>query len=192
MRIGPVTIRAFLKSQRLFEVPSGVALHAIHLGVPAKKRKFRLGMVERAIQRRRRDLLPAHGAVTGLAGLGKTTTVRIRMTIRATAECDSGVARLFVLPGRVALLARDLGVQAGQRIACNRMVERAETDPLPVTVIVTLQAVGSELSLVFVLMAVAAARGETQKSSAQIFYFNDRAFARRHALRLVTPVAFQT
>ena len=192
MRIGPVTIRTFLKCQRLLEIPSGVALHAIHLSMPAKERKFRLGMVERAIQRRCRDLLPARGAVTGLAGLGKTTTVRIRVAIRATAECNSGVARLFVLPGSVALLARDLGMQAGQRIACNRMVERAETDPLPVTVIVTLQAVGSELSLVFVLMAVAAARGETQKCSAQIFYFNDRAFARRHALRLVTPVAFQT
>lgn len=157
MRIGPVTIRAFVKCKRLFEIASGVALHAIHLSVSAKKGKFRLGMVERAIQRRCRDLLPSGGAVTGLAGLGKTTTVRIGMAIRATAECNFGVPRLFVLPGRVALLARDLGMQTGQRIPSNRMVERAETDPLPVTVIVTLQAVGSELALVFVLMAVAAA-----------------------------------
>lgn len=80
------------------------------------------------------------------------------MAVCATAECDSSVARLFVLPGRVALLARDLGMQTSQRIACNRMVERAETDPLPVSVIVTLQAVGPELSLVLILMAATAAR----------------------------------
>lgn len=191
MRIGPVTVRAILIWQRLFEIPSGVALHAIHLSMPAKERKFRLGMVERAIQRRCRDLLPARGAVTGLAGLGKTTTVRIRVAIRATAECNSGVARLFVLPGSVALLARDLGMQTSQRIARHRMVERAETDRFPVSVIVTLQAVGSELSVVFVTMAAAAARGQTQKRSAQISCFDDRAFARRHALWPVTLVAFQ-
>ena len=122
---------------------------------------------------------------------GELAGMLIGVAIRATAE-NSGVARLFVLPGRVALLARDLGMQTGQRIACTRMVERAETERLPVTVIVTLQAVGSEPSLVLVLMAVAAARGETQKCSAQIFYFDDCAFARRHTLWLVTPVTFQT
>lgn len=191
MKVGPVTIRAFLKCQRLLEIASDVASHAIHLGMPAKKRKFGLGMVERSIQRGGGSLVPACGAVTRLAGLGKTTPVRIRMAIRATAECNSGVARLFVVAGRVTLLARDLRMQTGQRIACNRMIERGKTDPLPVTVIVTLQTVGSEPSLVFVLMAVAAARGKTQKCSAQIFYFDGRAFARRHTLWLVTPVAFQ-
>lgn len=191
MKIGPVTIRALLKRQRFLEVPTGVALHTLHFGVPAKKRKFRLGMVKSAIQRGRRNLLPARGVVTRLTGLRKTSTVGIRMTIGAIAESDSRVARLFVPAWRVALLARYLDVQTSQRIAGDRMVERAETDHFPITVVVTLQAVWSQPPLVLVLMAIATAWRNSQKCSAQIFHFDDHTFTRGHALRRVTPGTVQ-
>jgi hypothetical protein len=71
------------------------------------------------------------------------------------------------------------------------MVERAEADRFPITVVVTLQAIGSEASLMFVLMAVAAARRNSEKSFAQVLYFDDRAFAPGNALRRVTPVTYQ-
>ena len=191
MRIRPVTIRALLKRQRFLEVPSAVALHALHLSMPPKKRKFRLGMVKGAIQRWSRNLLPARGVVTRRAGLRKTSAVRIRMTIGATAESNSRVARLFVPAWRVALLARYLDVQTSQRIAGDRMVERAETDRFPISVVVTLQAVWSQPSLVLVLMAIAAAWRNAQKCSAQIFHFDDHTFTRGHALRRVTPGTVQ-
>jgi len=110
------------------------------------------------------------------------------MAIAAGAKSDSGVARLFVLPGRVALLAGDLGVQTRKRIAGKRMVEPGEADCLPVVVIVTLQAVGPEPSLVLVLMAVAAARGHSEECPAQILDFDGRAFALGHAHWRVAPV----
>lgn len=69
VRIRAVTICTLLKYQCSSEISSGVALHTFHLGVPAKKRKSRLGMVKSAIQCRRRKLLPASRAVTGLTGL---------------------------------------------------------------------------------------------------------------------------
>ena len=50
------------------------------------------------------------------------------MAIGAVAKCYSGVARLFVRPGRVALLAGDLGMQTCERIPGHRMIEIAEAD----------------------------------------------------------------
>jgi len=77
MRIRLVTIGTFLKHQRFLEIPFGVALHAVHLGVLAQQWKFRFGMVKRAIQPGRHNPVPAVGAVAGLAGSRKAATVRV-------------------------------------------------------------------------------------------------------------------
>lgn len=111
-----MTVGALLKYQRLPEISLGVALHTVHLGVFAEQRKFRPGMVKRAIQARRRHLVPSGGAVAGLAGLRKASAVRIRMAIGAAVKRYSGVARFFVWPRSVALLAIDLRMQARERV----------------------------------------------------------------------------
>lgn len=110
MKIGPVTIRTLLKRQGFFEVPTGMALHTLHLGMAPKEREFRLRVVKGATQARCRNLVPARGTVTRLAGLRKAAAVGIRVAIRTTAEGDSGVAGLLVPTRRVALLAGDLDV----------------------------------------------------------------------------------
>lgn len=75
-------------------------------------------MVKGAIQRRRRYFFPARRAVTGLARLRKATPVGISVAIATLVKGYPDVARLFVRPWNVALLAGDLGMQAGKRIAC--------------------------------------------------------------------------
>ena len=61
------------------------------------------------------------------------------------------------------------------------MVELGEADRFPAAVIVTLQAIGPEPSLVPVSMAVGAARRDSEECPAQIFDFDGRAFALGYA-----------
>ena len=118
MRIRPVTVGALLKCQCLPEIPFGVALHAVDLCMLAEQREPGPGMIKSKMQPRRRNLAPSRRAVTGLAGLRKPATVGISMAIGAVAEGYSGVTRLFIRTGSVALLASDLGMQAREGIAC--------------------------------------------------------------------------
>ena len=135
-----------------------MALHAVDLGVLAEQRELGPGMIKSTIQLGRRNLAPSCRAVTGLAGLRKPTTVGIRMAISAVAEGYSGVARLFIRTGSVALLASDLGMQAREGIACKGMIKFADADRLPITEGVTLQAIGPEPTIVLVLMTCDATR----------------------------------
>lgn len=48
MWILPVAIGALLKRQSFLEVPCGVTLYALHLGMLAQQRELRLGMVNGA------------------------------------------------------------------------------------------------------------------------------------------------
>jgi len=135
-----------------------VALHAFDLGVLAEQRELGPGMIKSTIQPGRRNLAPTCRAVTGLAGLRKPATVGISMAIGAVAEGYSGVTRLFIRTGSVALLASDLGMQAREGIACKGMIKFADADRLPITGGVTLQAIGPEPTLVLVLMTCDATR----------------------------------
>ena len=88
------------------------------------------------------------------------------MAIATLAKGYSGVTWLLVRSWSVALLAGYLSMQARKRIACKRMVKLGGADHFPVAVIVTLQTVGPETSLMLVLMAGGAGRGNSQKGSA--------------------------
>lgn len=63
------------------------------------------------------------------------------MAIRALAERNAGVTRFVIGTGRVALLARDLNMQAGQWIARFRVIKLLRADRFPVGRVVTLGAV---------------------------------------------------
>jgi hypothetical protein len=176
MWILPVAIGALLKRQSFLEVPCGVTLYALHLGMLAKQGKLRPGMVKCPIHLRRRSLFPARGSVTGLTCLRKAATVGIGMAIVAAAKWDFYVARQFVWTQSVTLLARYLEVQTGKGITRKRMVKLTNIDLVPLGEVVTLQAVGPEPALMPVLMAVDAVGGNSQKCFAQIFNFDGQAF----------------
>lgn len=91
--------------------------------------------------------------MTGLAALRKRAAMRVAVAIRALPERDAGVARLLVRTGRVALLARNLDVQPGQRKSRLGVIELRGTDGLPVGRVVALSAIVAKPSLVSVLMA---------------------------------------
>jgi hypothetical protein len=126
--------------------------------------------------------------VAGLTGLGKAATVGIRMTIGAVGKSDSGVARLLVRARRVAPLASDQGMRARERITRKRMIELFDADCLPVTGVVTLQAIGPEPAVVPVLMTVDTTRRNAQECPGQIPDFDARAFTPGYTLWLVTLI----
>lgn len=169
MRIRPMTIHAFLKGQRLVEVSSLVALHAVHGGVPPEKTESGFGVVKVLAQLCRGHLLPSRRAVARLAGRFESSAMRIRVAIRAVAKGEPGVARLFVLARKMALLASDFAMQTSEGIAGFGVVEPTDADGFPTVVVVTLQTVGTKLPLVWVLMAGGATRGNSQKCLAEIF-----------------------
>ncbi len=98
------------------------------------------------------------------------------MAIVAAAKRDFGVAREFVWPGNVTLLARNLNVQSGKGITRERMIEIMNIDLVPLREVVTLQAVGPEPTLMRVLMTVGTVGRNSQKGSAQILDFDGQAF----------------
>ena len=91
--------------------------------------------------------------MTGLAALRKRAAMRIAVAICALPERDAGVARLLVGTGSVALLARNLDVQPGQRKSRLGVIELRGADSLPVRRVVALSAIVAEASLVRILMA---------------------------------------
>lgn len=186
MRIRPVTIHAFLKGQRLVEVSSQVALHAVHGSVPTEKAELGSRVVKVLPQLCRGHLLPSRRAVARLAGRFESSAMRIRVAIRAAAKGESGVARLFVLPRKMALLASDFAMQTGEGIAGFGVVEPPDADGFPIVVVVTLQTVGTKLPLVLVLMAGGATRGNSQKCLAEIFDLDGGALVLANMFRTVT------
>lgn len=186
MRIGPVTVGALPKRKRLIEIPLGVALHAIYFGVLAEQGELRFGMVKGAIQYGRRNFVPAGGVVAGLTVLRKAAAVRVGMAIGALAKCDSKVARLFVRPWSMALLAGNLRMQAGEGVARERMIELSEAERFPVGVVVTLKAIRPEPAAVLVLMTGGTSRRHTQECPVQVLDLDLPALACGHELPRVT------
>jgi len=123
VRIGLVAIHALLESQRLFEISASVALGTIDAGMLSFQRELRLGMVEAFVDCLKRNLLPSTGVVTGLATLRETAMMRIFVAVGTLVESSASVLRLAVPAVDVALRALHLGMQAGQRIACLRVIE---------------------------------------------------------------------
>jgi hypothetical protein len=78
--------------------------------------KFCFGMVKRPVEPSRQCLAPAGCRMARLACLRKSTSVRIRMAITTSAECDAGVAWSLVAPWRVATLTGNVGMRASQGI----------------------------------------------------------------------------
>src|SRR5450432_701631 len=98
------------------------------------------------------------------------------MAIRAAAKRGSDIARLFVGPRSVALLARDLSMQVRERIVRERMIELADADRLPVAGVVTLQAIRPEPTVVLVLMTGSAGWRDSKKCPSRILDLDVRAF----------------
>jgi hypothetical protein len=149
-------------------------------------------MVETLVHCFRGNLLPSGRVVTGLASLGKATVVGIAVTVRAFPERNSRVTQFIVRSRRVALRARNLTVQSGQRILCLQVVELTDGDVLPVGIVMALQAIRTQSSLVLVLMASSAGSGNSEERLTQIFDFNLRALRRRNAIRCMTPITSQS
>lgn len=104
--------------------------------------------------------------MAGLATLSKAAVVGILVAIRALAEGKPGISGLIIRTWRVALGAHNLSVQAGQGIARLRMIELGltglvDTDRLPVFEVMALLACRSEASIVRILVARGAGRGQT-------------------------------
>ena len=126
--IWPMTVGAFLECHPFCKVSSSVTPHTADLSMLAKQSKVSFGMVKCAIQSGRQNLVPSRCGVAGLARLRKFAAVGISMAITTAAKCDSSEARLFVMPGRVALLAGNLGMQTSEGVACHRMIESSDVD----------------------------------------------------------------
>ena len=96
----------------------------------------------------------------------------------------------------MALGALHLGMQAGQWIACLRVIELgltrlADVDRLPVHEIVALQAIRTQATFVLICVAGGAGGRHTEIGSAQVFDFDGLAFLGRNVGRIVAFVAGQ-
>lgn len=182
VRVGLMAIHAFLESQWLLEVSRSVALAAVHGLVFAQQWIFGLGVVEALVYRCRGYLLPTAGVMAGLAGLRKTSTVRIAVAVRAVAEGNSRVAWLVVWPRSMALLAGNRSVQSSQGIASLGVVELAHVDGLPVVIGMALKTIRSQPSIVLILVAGDAVRRNTQEGPTEILDFDDWPLSRRYML----------
>lgn len=192
MRIGPVTVHALLKNQRLLKISSGVALRAFDSGMFSQQRVLGLGMVEALDDRLGRDSLPAAGVVACLTALGEASAMGIGVAIRTLAKSDAGIARLAVRSGRMTFLAGDLGMRTSQGIARLRVVELADGDGFPVVVGVALQTIFAQPSFVLVLMTSHATCGNPEESLIRIGNFDGCAFGRRDVLGAMAAVAGQS
>ena len=161
MRIRLVAIHAFLEDKRLLKVAAGMALGAIHADVLPNQRKLRLRMVKAFIDRAQRYLLPARGAVAGLATLQETPPVRILVAIGTLVEWNSRISRPIIRTRGMALGALNMRVDSGQGIAGLRVVELDDTNRLPIFEVVALLTGLTKPSLVRVLVTGSAAGRQT-------------------------------
>jgi hypothetical protein len=185
VRIRGVAIRALRECQRAFEISAGMATAAAYLEVHAKKRIFCFRMVE---LNGHVDLFPPTRRVTGFAGSFEGSLMWVRMAGDAGIKLDSRkLYRLIRSKGKVALVAGDLRVQAGQRIFCLGMVELLYL--LPVGEIVTALAIRSELAFVGICVARDTIFRKTQKGVGEILALNQRSIRGNHVRGGVTFLA---
>ena len=122
--------------------------------------------------------------------------VRVLVTVGALVERNAHVLRLAVRPVGVALGTLHLGVQAGQGIACLRVIKLgltglADIDRLPIHEIVALLAIRTQAAFVLIFMAGNAAGRQTEVGSARVLDFDGRAFLGRDVGRIVALVTGQ-
>src|SRR5581483_1220671 len=148
-----VTVHACGELQRLLEIAACVALAASDCGVLGLQRVLGSSVVEVLADRDRGNALPSRSVVAGLAALGEAAAMRIGVAIGALSECDAGISGLTLRPGSMTFLAGHVGVQASQGIAGPGVIEFLDVHRLPVVVVMTLEAVGSQAALMLILVA---------------------------------------
>jgi hypothetical protein len=145
-----MAIRALFEDERFLEVSTSMALRALEFRMLSQQRILGLRMVKFLAHGSGGNLLPSARVVAGLASLGKATFMWIAVTIRALGKGQSDEPGLVIGPGCMALLAGDLRVHPGERIASFPVVELA--DVLPVGRVVALLASDSKPSLMLILV----------------------------------------
>ncbi len=156
VRIGPMAIGAVLVRQRGFEVGLLVAAAARHVSVFTDQRILGRGVIE---ARREGRALPRGGVMARFASLLKFRAgflMRIAVARHAAIEFQTNISRGAVRSRRVAFLASDLEMRSRQRISRFRVIEFLRR--FPVAGVVTLQAIGAEAPLMFILVAGHACR----------------------------------
>lgn len=168
MGIWLVTVGTLLKRHWLSEVPMRMALHALNVFVLAEQSKPGLGMVEGPIQPGHQEFFPACCGMARLARLRKTAAVRIGVAIVAIVKSDARIARLVVAILSVAALAGNFGVQSGQGITRQRVIEGDDVDRLPLDEVVTLKAIRAQSPLMLISMTGRTRRRNSEKCFVQI------------------------
>ena len=180
-----MTIIAIIKREGLFEVSLQMALSAAYLGVFSEQGVLGLGMVE---SKSRQQFLPSRSGVTFFAALFERASVRIDMAVDASLELHVPVTCRTTGHIRfVALLTVHLDVKTRQRIAGLGVIELI--GGLPIHVIVTLQAIVSELAFVHIFVARYAILRQPKKGLRKIFHLDERAFIGNHVCRHVALLA---
>lgn len=146
-----MAIRTLLESERFFEIAALVAREAIDALVFSDEGILGFGVIEFLVYVLERNPLPAGSAVTGLAGLRKTSLMRIGMALSALAEHKADVARLVIRTRRVTLLANNLCVQSGQGKFGFVVIELRNV--FPIFEVVALPAVWAQSPIMFVFVA---------------------------------------
>jgi len=132
----------------------------------------------------RQQFLPSRSGVTFFAALFERASVRIDMAVDASLELHVPVTCRTTGHIRfVALLTVHLEVQTCQRIACLGVIELF--GGLPIHVIMTLQAIVSELAFVHIFVAWHAILRQPEKGFRDIFHLDERALLGNHVGRRV-------
>ncbi len=171
-----VAVRALGELQRLFEIAVDVAGRALHRLVFSFQGVLRLGVIE-ILAQSLGDALPSQGGMTSRARLLEAAVVRVLVTVVALAEGDALVPRLAVGSGSVALLALDLLMLPGKRVARLRVIKFLR-HTFPVIEIVTALAFLAEPSLVEIFVASGAGGRHTDEGSVQVLHLDQRTHAR--------------
>lgn len=137
VRIGLMAIRALGKGQWLLEVAASMALSAIDGSMLTFKGKFGFGVIKALAHLLQRNLLPAIGAVAGLAALREAAMMRILVAVRTLVEWKADILRLAIRSVGMALCALHLRMQPSQRISRLRVIKLADADRFPVLKVVT-------------------------------------------------------
>ncbi len=183
--IGLVAIHTIFEGKRLLEIAIDVTGGAADRHMFANQGILRLRMIER---KDRQKFSPSRRCVAVLAALLEGTFVRIDMAVDARLELhvlvtsrSAGHVRL------VALLAGNLDVQTGQRVASLGMVKLLCR--FPVREVVAGLALISELALVHVLVAGHAILRQSKKGLRDVFHLDERALVGNHVAGHVALLA---
>ena len=91
-----MAIRTLLESERFFEIAALVTSEAIDALVFSDEGIPGFGVIEFLVYVLQRNPLPARSAVTGLAGLRKSSLMRIGVAIGALTESKTNIAGFVI------------------------------------------------------------------------------------------------